>query len=64
MVDENTFATEELVADKPNEFFDRNYPIPFHLTKGKTKVTIKLRAHSGNKAGGIFFARTLMKAEK
>lgn len=63
LVDEEVIAVEELTGNKPNEFFDRKYAVPFHLTKGKTSVVVKLRAYSGNKAGGIFFARLLLKKE-
>lgn len=63
MVDDNLVFTEELVAEWPNLYFDRTYHIPFHLTQGKEKVTVKLQAHAGNKAGGIFRARMMLKKE-
>lgn len=63
LVEDEVIAVEELTAHKPDEYFDRTYPVPFHLIKDKTKVTVKLRAYSGNKAGGIFFARMMLKKE-
>ncbi len=63
LIDNELIATEELTGHKPNEYFDRTYSIPFHLTKDKNKVTVKLQAQSGNKAGGIFFARMMLKKE-
>ncbi len=61
LVDDEVIASEELTAHIPNEFFDREYAVPHHLTKDKTKITVKLKANSGNKAGGIFFARMIKK---
>lgn len=63
LLDNEVIAVEELTGNKPNVYFDRRYAIPFHLTKGKTKVVVKLRAYSGNKAGGLFFARLMLKKE-
>lgn len=61
LIDNEVIAVEELTGNKPNEYIDRNYAIPFHLTQGKTDVVVKLRAYSGNKAGGIFYARLMLK---
>ncbi len=61
MVDDEVIATESLAAKKPNEFMDVKYDIPFYLTSGKTKVTVKLKSHAGNVAGGIFGSRILLK---
>ncbi|WP_455585173.1 beta-L-arabinofuranosidase domain-containing protein [Bacteroides sp.] len=63
LIDDELIATEELMADKPNEYYDRSYAIPFHLTQSKTSVVVKLRAYSGKKAGGLFFARMTLKKE-
>lgn len=63
LVNNEVIAVEELTASKPNEYFDRRYAIPFHLLQGKDKVTVKLRAYQNNKAGGIFFARMMLKKE-
>lgn len=62
-IDDELVFTEELVNELPNLYFDRTYHIPLHMTEGKEKVTVKLQALPGNKAGGIFFARMMLKKE-
>ncbi len=61
LIDDEVIATEELSGKKPNEFMDVLYAIPYYLTAGKSKVTVKLRAYSNNVAGGIFGSRILLK---
>jgi len=63
VVDGTKIATQSLHNDRPNEFFDIAYPIPAELTKGKQKVTVKLQAHPGNFAGGLFGCRTVKAAK-
>lgn len=46
-------GTVKLNNDKPNEFFDRTFPVP----AGTGKVTVKLQARPGAMAGGLFGAR-------
>ncbi len=53
-VDGVKIATERLENNRPGEFYDQVYPIPESLTKDKGKVTVRLQAHSGSWAGGIF----------
>ncbi|MDR0835222.1 MAG: glycoside hydrolase family 127 protein [Tannerella sp.] len=57
LIDDEVIASEELTGSHPNVFFEINYPIPSHLTKGKNKVTVKLQAKPDNTAGGVFGAR-------
>lgn len=59
LVDGAKVATQRLLNDKPGQFFDKTYPIPAGLTKGKSKVVVKLQAQPGNWAGGLFGARML-----
>ena len=55
-------ATQKLLRNKPGEFFDVSYAIPFHLIAGKTdaggqkmnKVNVEFVAAPGGLAGGIF----------
>ena len=54
LVDGKTLATERLVGEKPEEFFDRSYPLPETLTRGKAQITVRFQAHPGNFAGGVF----------
>jgi DUF1680 family protein len=63
LIDGTKIATQSLNNDRPGEFFDVAYPVPIELTKGKQKVTVKLQAHRGNFAGGLFGCRTMKKAQ-
>lgn len=62
LVDGTRVATQTLNDGRPGEFFDVTYPIPRELTQGKAKVTVRLQAHPGKWAGGLFGCR-VMKAE-
>lgn len=53
-VDDTRIAEHSLRTETFDLFIDHPYPIPATLTKGKEKVTVKLRALPGNIAGGIF----------
>jgi len=59
LVDDQRIATQTLRDDKPGEFWDGVYAIPVELTRGREKVTVKLQAHPGNYAGGLFGSRLL-----
>jgi hypothetical protein len=59
VIDDQKIATEALLGKAPNRFYDVTYTIPADLTEGRNKVTVKLQAHAGNTAGGLFGARTL-----
>ncbi|HEY0074862.1 MAG TPA: beta-L-arabinofuranosidase domain-containing protein [Abditibacteriaceae bacterium] len=50
-------GTVRLNNNKPNEFFDMAFPLP----DGGEKVTVKLQAHPGAMAGGLFGARVVKK---
>jgi hypothetical protein len=52
-------ATQKLDRNKPDEFFEVEYPIPAPLVEGKQRVTVKFQAHSGKMAGGVFGVRIL-----
>jgi len=54
LVDGEKLATQKLDRDKPDEFFEVEYPIPAELTRGKGQVTVKFQAHPNNTAGGVF----------
>jgi DUF1680 family protein len=56
-IDGKTVATHRLNAPHPNKFYDVKHEIPAELTKGKQKVTVRLQAHKGKTAGGLFGAR-------
>ena len=57
------FSGDHVNNHAPNEYYDRVHPIPFNLTKGKTRVSIRLQAEPGNIAGGIFGLRTALQRE-
>jgi hypothetical protein len=54
LVNGTLIATQSLNRDRPNEFFEVEYPLPAELTQGKTTVTVRFQAHAGHTAGGVF----------
>lgn len=63
LVDGQKIAEQTLANDAPGQFFDVTYAIPQDLTRGKSKVTIRLQGHPQNFAGGLFGCRVLKGAE-
>jgi len=59
LVDGQKMATQALHRDKPEKFWDKVYPLPEDLTKGKSKATIRFQALPGNYAGGVFGVRVV-----
>ena len=59
LVDGHKIAEQTLANDAPGKFFDVTYAIPQELTRGKSKVTVRLQGHPQNFAGGLFGCRTL-----
>ena len=59
LVDGTKIATTSLSRVKPDEFYDKVYPLPEEITRGKSKVTVKLQAQPGNFAGGVFGVRVV-----
>jgi len=57
LVDGTKIATQVLNNDHPGRFFDVVHALPAELTKGKEQVTVRLQAHPGKMAGGLFGAR-------
>jgi len=54
-------ATEDLNKFKENKFYNISYDLPIELTKGKSKVTIKFVAKTGNSAGPVYLVRMTRK---
>jgi hypothetical protein len=54
LVDGRTIATEELKGGNDDLFFDKEYPIPADLLKGKDKLTVRFQSADNLKAGGVF----------
>ena len=61
LVNGTVVATQKLNNNKPGQFFDVDSPLPATLTRGKSSLTITLRAKPGRIAGGLFACR-LMRA--
>jgi DUF1680 family protein len=59
LVDGQKIATKKLEAPRPDQFFDEPYELPLELTRGKRRVTVRLQAHPGRTAGGLYGARTV-----
>ena len=59
LVDGKVIGTQTLLNNQPNEFFDVTYPMTPEMTRGKEQVTVRLQAHPGMMAGGLFGARLL-----
>jgi uncharacterized protein len=47
-------VTVKLDNNKPGELYEEAYFIPFELSRGKNKMTVKFQAHAGRMAGGVF----------
>jgi hypothetical protein len=43
----------------PTELFDKEYPIPERLTRGKERIVVKFQAHPNAIAGAVFDVRTV-----
>jgi len=59
MVDGNVIATQELPGGTTGRFFDVEYKIPAELTKGKSKVIVRVQGHANKTAGRVFGCRIL-----
>ncbi len=61
LCDGTIFSYDELSGSWPNEYYYMRHPIPFELTKGKEKVTIRMQAtDADNIVGGIFGVYTAL----
>ena len=52
-------VTQKLDNNAPNKLFDIVHPLPKELLQGKTAITVRLEAHPGNTAGGLFGCRVV-----
>jgi len=57
LVDNAKIATEDLNKYKESLFYNISYEIPIELTRGKSKVVIKLLPKAGNSAGPVYGSR-------
>ena len=56
LVDGEKVATQRLQMNVPEEFFDVVHVLPEALVRGKRQVTVRLQAHPGSWAGGLYGA--------
>jgi hypothetical protein len=61
LVDGQKLATERLTASHPGVYFDKVYPLPLELTKGKEKMTLRIQG-SNTWVGGVFGVRVMKPA--
>jgi len=57
LVDGVVVAQERLTGERPGEFFERDYPVPPELTKGKSEVRVRFEPETGVSAGPSFGVR-------
>ncbi|MDG1572677.1 glycoside hydrolase family 127 protein [Robiginitalea sp. M366] len=59
VVDGQVVATENISGIRDGAFLTRSYPLPPGLTRGKTRVEIRISPHTGHRGGPVFGVRTL-----
>jgi hypothetical protein len=59
MINEKVIATENISGKKEGQFINVQYNIPEEISRGKSKITVRFRAHPGNMAGPVFGVRTI-----
>jgi DUF1680 family protein len=59
LVENTRVGTQKLLMNQPGKFFEVTYTIPPSLVAGKSQVNIRLQAHPGAWAGGLYGARSL-----
>jgi hypothetical protein len=59
-IDGQTIATQDLNGFKESKFYEIKYKVPQELVKGKTSVTVKFVARSGNNSVGPVFGTVRM----
>ncbi len=64
VVEGKKIATQRLNANAPGRFFEVEYEIPFDLTRGKKKITVRFQAPARGVAGGVFDCRTIERPDK
>lgn len=63
LIDGVRIATQTLEHEAPGRFFEVAYPVPESLTRGQQEVVVRLQAHPGKWAGGLFGCRMLVAEE-
>jgi DUF1680 family protein len=64
LVDSTKLVTAEWNGGQTGRFYDLEFPIPPDLTKGKSRVTVRMEANHEKTAGRVFGVRVLRPAGK
>ena len=59
LVNDKLIATENISGKKEGQFINVQYDIPEEISRGKSKITVKFKAHPNNTAGPVFGVRTI-----
>ena len=59
LVDGKEIASETLADMQNNVYFDKIYPLPEDVTKGKSVVTVRIEASATRSAGAVAGARAV-----
>jgi uncharacterized protein len=59
LVNGTKVGSEQLHHEKPGEFVDHTYPVPFELTKGNDKATVRFQSHDNLVAGSVYECRSV-----
>ncbi|MDO9580613.1 MAG: glycoside hydrolase family 127 protein, partial [Bacteroidales bacterium] len=59
LVNNKIIATENISNKQDGQFISIQYDIPNEITRGRSKVTVKLQSHTGHRAGPVFGIRTI-----
>jgi len=59
IIDGRRVDTVTLANNAPERFFDRSYPLSPEQLRSKDRIVVKLQAHPGNFAGGLFGIRVV-----
>ncbi len=59
LLDTTKLGTQKLLMNEPGKFFEVTYTIPPTTVAGKSRVNIRLQAHPGAWAGGLYGVRML-----
>jgi hypothetical protein len=59
LVDGERVSEERFGFDSESRFYDREYPLPAALVQGKTRLTIRFQATSGNEIAPVYALRLI-----
>lgn len=59
LVEGRVVSTQTLNRDRPGEFFELSYAVPFELTRGKQRIEVRFRPHPDNTAGALYGLKVL-----